>query len=201
MEANKLIQLASSADPSPEAQTRVEWLHRDVREELTRADAKATTLLGLGGVLLGVALAGFSAGDWSPHDLPAPTEWLFWIGFAAVLIRQFYFLLAVMPRVSHDRPFQEIRYFGHIAPLASREDLYIALAQVDMPYHHMVDQVWVLSRITDRKFFLIRRGLQVFSVGIVLAGIALLALSFAGGTGSSSNDRPVPHSRLLSRSL
>jgi len=43
---------------------RASVLHSETREELARADAKATTLLSVTGLIIGALLAGAIAGDW-----------------------------------------------------------------------------------------------------------------------------------------
>ena len=55
-------------------------LHRETREELARADGKATTLLGVVGLILGALLAGIIAGNWSPNHLGCFEEMIFWLG-------------------------------------------------------------------------------------------------------------------------
>jgi hypothetical protein len=57
----------------------VDALLNDTREELGRADGKASILLSAVGVVVSVLLAGAISRDWNPTQL-ASCEWLWWLG-------------------------------------------------------------------------------------------------------------------------
>jgi hypothetical protein len=65
----------------------------EAREELNRADGKASIPLAAFGVAAGVFAAAILGGDWTPRDLNRPWEAIWWVGcaiFAAAVCRDFF---------------------------------------------------------------------------------------------------------------
>ena len=161
-------------DAKPDhALSRARSLHKDAREELGRADTKATTLLSVAGLFLGALSVGAIAGNWTPAALKIPAEPAFWLALALAAWGEVRLLRAVLPRVDHDKAYTEARYFGHVVQMRDREQLRACLEKADTEFDEAVDQVWMVSRIVDKKYRHVRRGLQFLACG---AGLALAAL-------------------------
>lgn len=146
-------------------------LLREGREEVVRADTKASTLFGLLGVAFGVVLAGLIAGTWSPADLRAPAQLLFWAGAIGAGAAMVLLGSAIWPRITHLEDREEVAYFGHVAAYPRREQFKQALmrqAERD-PDARAVDQVHAISRLAMRKYRLIQ--------------LAIVALAVAAGCG------------------
>lgn len=111
-------------DAKPDhALSRARSLHKDAREELGRADTKATTLLSVAGLFLGALSVGAIAGNWTPAALKIPAEPAFWLALALAAWGEVRLLRAVLPRVDHDKAYTEARYFGHVVQMRDREQL------------------------------------------------------------------------------
>jgi Family of unknown function (DUF5706) len=156
----------------PSARAVLDDLLRESREEVIRADSKASILFGLLSVAFGVVLAGLIAGDWSPADLRAAAEWLFWGGAAAAAASMVMLGSAIWPRITHLEDREEVSYFGHVAAYRRREqfrDAVVRQAARD-PDGRTVDQVHAIARIAMRKYRLIQAAI------IALAGAAACCL-------------------------
>lgn len=149
-------------------------LHREAREELTRADGKATTLLSVVGLILGALLAGSIAGDVDPRHLDNRIELLFWAGCCFGLASAGLLIDAVIPRTKHPTDREHLRYFGHVVAFSTVAELRRALERVDREYERTIDQVHVLSGIVQAKYERIRRALHSFVIGAVLVVAAIL---------------------------
>jgi MFS family permease len=147
-------------------------LLRESREEVVRADTKASIVFGLLGVALGVVLAGLIAGDWSPAGLRAEVEWLFWVGAAASLGSMVLLGSAIWPRITHLEDREEVAYFGHVAAYRRREQFREAVLRQSErdPDGRTVDQVHAISGIAMRKYRLI----QLAIVALALAAVCCL---------------------------
>lgn len=161
-------------DPADPALTRARTLYTTTREELVRADAKATTLLSVVGLLLAALVAGAIADNWTPRELALIPELMFWAAIVAGVAGEADLLLAVLPHVEHDRSYTEARYFGHVVQMQDRAELRSCLDQADTELDQATDQIWWLSKIVDRKYAHVRRGMQLFAAGVGLAALALL---------------------------
>jgi Family of unknown function (DUF5706) len=155
---------------------RARSLHKDVREELVRADAKATTLLSVVSILLGALLGGAIAGDWTPADLKCVLTVLFWIAVGLGMGAEGHLLAAVLPRVKHPKDATQVRYFGHVVQLEDDEELKRRLTDADGELEQLTDQVYVLSGIVDSKYQHVRTALQWLAAAVVL-GFASVALN------------------------
>lgn len=164
------------------------------REELQRADNKASILLGAAGLILGIFLSAAVAGNWDPTELgDGRAAGLFWGGTGFAVIGVLSLGLAVMPRIKHDKTKEKLAYFGHVIQYreggwvlrraaraqrnadgrnALQDAISIAsLGRLD----RTVDQVWVVSHIVQRKYVHIRRALwALLFAGILCAAGVLL---------------------------
>ena len=74
------------------------------REELARADAKATTLFASTGVVFGAVLSGLLSGRWSPPRIDdGPAQVLWWLGAGAAVTALVLLACALFPRTRRDR--------------------------------------------------------------------------------------------------
>ena len=153
---------------------RVKALHDETREELARADSKATTLLSVVGLLLGAFLAGAIAGRLSPQRLRDSVEWMFWIGVAFALVAEAALCFAVLPRMRPRLPKESLRYFAHVAQFRTRDMFKSALEASDDEYERLVDQAYDLSKTVFRKYDLIRLALLALAVGILCCMTSVL---------------------------
>jgi MFS family permease len=144
------------------------------REELARADGKASMLLSALGVAIGVIAAALLAGDWSPDRLDRPYRVVWWVGLAFAGAGSLALCLAVWPRIRHHLPGPSATYFDEIALLGSVERVKTALARTDAT-DRTLTQLVAISRIARRKYKLIRWAMLLLGVAIVLVLIAMIA--------------------------
>ncbi|MDQ0951914.1 hypothetical protein QFZ24_005837 [Streptomyces phaeochromogenes] len=161
-------------DPGVVAATQ---LLTDLRGEITRADAKATILVGVLGMSAGVLCALLIGRGWSPALLSAPAALLWWAGTALLVTALFASLLAVIPRYRAHRwaPGRPLTYFGDVRQAARTGRLAAALAETGRdPGRGLLLALAETSGIAARKHFWIRAGLIAFGCATVLLPGSLL---------------------------
>lgn len=146
----------------------------ETREEVTRADAKATTLLSVNGILIAALLAAAIGGHFDPRSLWNDVEWLFWSGMTAILASEVLFCAAVFPRVWHPPSRGRPRYFGHVVEFASADALRREFERSEDPAERTVDELIVLSRIVVRKYRFVAVAQVLTAVGVVANSVAVL---------------------------
>ncbi len=146
----------------------------ETREEIGRADQKASILLSSTGV--GVALLfGLLTGDWSPAELAVAVQWLWWLGAIAMAAAITLLASAVMPRIRHPGDPSTVTFFGHVVRLNDRSRLIEHLTRsAAMPLDRAVDQLVMLSGIAFQKYR--RTQLAIW----LLAGAALSTCASVG---------------------
>jgi hypothetical protein len=160
-----------------DVEQRAKTLLAETREELVRADAKATPLLGVNGILVAAVLAGVIAGNFSPSDLSCWAEPLFWFGAAAVLLAEALLCAAVFPRVGHPQNSPSPvppRYFGDVARIDSCEQLAKALEQEEDAAERALNELFALSRVAVMKYRLIAAALFALAIGVIACAVAVL---------------------------
>ncbi len=151
------------------------------REELARADGKASLLLASSGVAVGALMAGLIAGDWSPFELDNRVEWLWWVGLLAVLLGVVALGLAVYPRTKASSPRGElIAYYGDVVAAPPGELEARLEASVASPRTALLDQLRQVALIVQRKYRAIQFALWAFAVGAFLCTIAVLMHALVG---------------------
>ena len=151
-------------------------LLRDTREDLALADSKAGLMLASSGVAVGALLAGLLGGTWTPVDLDARVQWIWWIGECSVAGGILSVATAVYPRArrrqlaSPEFP----TYYGDIARLDSVEALRTAIGATPDLELRLLDQVFVLARTVQTKYTLLRRGLWLFLLALIACTSAVL---------------------------
>ncbi|MFI9750918.1 Pycsar system effector family protein [Streptomyces collinus] len=160
--------MTPSDDPGVRAGTQ---LLADLRNEIARADAKATVLVGALGISAGALAALLTNRHWSPDQLPGPAALLWWAGTASLVVALFALLLAVLPRYRRSRwtPGRPLTYFGDIRRASQTGRLAAALAETGRdPGPGLRAALAETSGIAARKHFWIRTGLLSFGCAAVL---------------------------------
>lgn len=171
----------TSGDPGPTQTSNpaVDYLTDlldDTREELTRADSKAALLLAAAGVIVGALIAGLLNGRWTPSELDNRVEWVWWVGVAAAASGILSIAAAIYPRIRRrgaPRPGVPT-YYGDIAAYENIDSFRLAIEGTSNSQKRLIDQVYVVSKIVQRKYVLLRRGLLFFGVGVLMSTIAIL---------------------------
>ncbi len=169
-------------------------LLRETREELAKADSKASILLAGSGIAFGAVLA---AGDkaWFPDQLTHHSARVVaWIAVAATMLGIILVGAAVKPRLrSEPRRTGRVDYFGDVvthrprwwhllgrkqALAQGREQFSYRLSKAsgtDDYRKRLDDQIWHISHIADRKYRLISIGMWLYAVAAI-SGICGLVL-------------------------
>lgn len=151
------------------------------REELTRADGKASLLLAAVGVAAGALLSALLSRNWSPSTLSNGIEWLWWVGASSWALAIACLGHAVYPRTVHKGHAPKfVAYFGDVVRLKSTEEVragVIRSAEVGIDY--VIDQLRQVSRIVDTKYQSIRLSLWLLVLAFACCGLSLLVDHFA----------------------
>lgn len=142
------------------------------REELVRADAKASLLLASAGVAVGAVLAAILAGSWRPSALADAVEWLWWLGALVVSTGLAALGVAVYPRTRTPGPRPAtIAYFGDVLA-ADQASLAQRLDAAPSSKEALIDQLWNVSMIVKRKYLAIQYSLWAMASGLVACVLA-----------------------------
>lgn len=153
------------SDLPDKAEALARQLLSETREELTRADGKASMLLAAFGVFVGVVIAGLLAGEFAPSDLHCGGLWLWWLGCAVIAASLVALAAAIYPRLEHGEAQGPISYYGHAAGKKADELEGILQHQVDGQRSRTVEQLAVVSDIVWRKYRFLQVALWTFGVG------------------------------------
>lgn len=149
-------------------------LLEETREELGRADSKASLLFAVFGVVNGALLAGLIAHNWRPEDLAAGANVVFWIGVACAASGAVSLGFAVWPRVTRQQPGGPASYYGDIITYGKdRAALRAALAKGAEGGDRTVEQLAEVSKIVSRKYAGIRCALGLFALAALLCACAV----------------------------
>lgn len=169
------------AHPTEEALEYAKELLAKSREELVRADTKASLLLAASGIAIGALLNGLLGGKWSPSDLDNKIEWLWWLGVVAAAVAVCSLASAIYPRTRRAgaKP-ALVAYYGDVV-LLPRSELEDAMRVTPSRINAaLVDQVYQVALIVDRKYRLIRTALWSFAFAASLcAGSVLIDVLIA----------------------
>lgn len=169
-------------------------LLQETREELARADAKASILLAASGIAFAALLSAGSAGTWYPEMLSrAAARALVWVALGSALLGICFVGAAVKPRLRANPKLRgKPHYFGDVEAywprwwqvrsrrklLASgRRDFAAALHVMSSAEEYderLDDQIWTLSHIAYRKYRLVSIGMWFFGGAVVAALVALV---------------------------
>jgi hypothetical protein len=156
------------------SETDARSLLAETREELDRADNKASIILAAAGVAAGLLFSSAIGGSWKPNELPPLAKSVWWAASVVGAIGVLCLGRAVFPIIRRrDGPAGSIRYFGDVAKLATPAEVRkMLLTAADDPLERTLDQVWILSRIVIVKYHYIRWGMCL--VGVALGGYLLV---------------------------
>jgi MFS family permease len=165
----------SSGDGDPLGALLARRLLVEAREELTRADQKAQTLLAAVGIAAGALLAGLLAGSWAPFTLDNRIEWLWWIGVMVAAGAIIALGMAVRPRTYRDDGPEGLRYFRDVTVYPTRAALSTALrgGSSDL-FLRDVDQLYLMARIVVMKYTWIERGMLLIAVAATCCTLSIL---------------------------
>jgi hypothetical protein len=149
----------------------------EARDEIGRADQKASIMLAGAGVAIAAIVQGLVGSGWKPNDLGQPWTSVWWLATAASMAGLFCLVQAVIPRTraAGTRQGHHIFYFENVADYAGTAELQEALlADASSRLHRAVHQLWHVSRIVRWKYRWIRRGLWLLGAAIVLTFLAVV---------------------------
>jgi len=158
---------------SPTANTPVaaveERLLIEARQEVGYADGKASFVLAALSIGFSALLAGVLSNNWRPSDLEGLIEVVWWLASVAAVVSVGFASAAIWPRLgdtSDDRP---IYYWGQVAKLGSADELSTRLdKQPPGETARTRDQLWALSKLVYRKYWLVRIALTAGWASLVL---------------------------------
>lgn len=156
----------------------VEGLLKETREELVRADGKASLLFAASGVALGAILAGVINGKWAPGDLAGWATVVFGAGAAFYVGALCALGYSVWPRVRREDETRPADYFGDIVNyrrIENRPALRKALERGAENPERAISQLVTISVIVWKKYVGIRVALRLFAVSLALCAGAVLA--------------------------
>jgi len=159
----------------------VESLLREAREELGRADNKASILLAASGVVVGALIAAVLAGSWSPSELSVLTAYIWWVACGFLVAGIALLGVAIYPRTRRASKLPDfVAYFGDVVVLSRRTDLERALAKTARGLGDRdVDQLELISGIVSTKYNYLRLALIAFALGAAL--LVTVAVASAAG--------------------
>jgi hypothetical protein len=144
----------------------------ETREELVRADGKASILLAGVGVVVGAVVSGLVSSGQSPTDLDRHAQWLFWVGTLVVCGGLVSLGAAVWPRIGAPRP-GVVQYFGDVPQYGHLDELKAAIAhEAQDTLNRDAAQLRDLAPIVMRKYRLTRFGIGLSAAGLAFCGLA-----------------------------
>jgi hypothetical protein len=149
----------------------------NAREEIDRADAKASILLAASGVATGALLAGLIAGTWTPLKLQVGIQWTWWTGVVEAAIGIGCLALAVYPREhKNDSGISwAVVYYGDVLAYSTTAQLVAALNRsAETNIERIADQLRHVSWIADYKYRLIRWGMRILFLAVATIATAMV---------------------------
>lgn len=151
----------------------------ETREELTRADGKASLLLAALGIGLSAILGAILAGSWTPFILRRPYEAIWWAGAACAGAAMLCLCLAIFPKLKHKSGKRGVTYFGDVARFKTVPELRVALKKSETdPKERTLVQLHALARLANRKYRFIGASLIALGLAIALTLGAVLGEHF-----------------------
>lgn len=152
-----------------------ERLIAEARDELRRADAKASQWLTTSGGAVLAMLTVLTGTRWSPGQLTGAAVWAWWSGCACAAAALFTLAMALLPRTAGAAEARQVAYFGHVYRLRDPALVrrYVERAAQDtMP--GLISQLCWLSRLVMTKYRWVRAGTVLISLAAALVALALL---------------------------
>jgi hypothetical protein len=149
----------------------------NAKEEIDRADAKASILLAASGVVVGALLAGLIAGSWTPLELQASVQWAWWLGLVESAAAIWCLALAVYPRERKGGPEipGTVTYYRDVLAYPTTVQLVAALHRsAEANIDRISDQLRNVSSIVSRKYRLIRWGMRGLFLSVVTIAVTMV---------------------------
>lgn len=146
------------------------------REELNRADMKASILLSATAAVIAAIIAGMVAGDWSPTRLTGWREVLWWAATAVAGMAVLLLAAAIYPRAKRQRGGRPdaVAYYGDVVIFSGHQELRAALEQSAVrDMDRLTDQVYQVGRIVVRKYRLLVAGMWALLMSAVACCLAV----------------------------
>lgn len=149
---------------------------REAREELGRADGKASILLAAIGVVIGAIFAAILGGSWHPSHLDNNMQWLWWGGATTGLAGATAFGSAVFPRTTYRSKRRPgiVAYFGDVVGLSPEQLKHGLVRTANHPDDATLDQVRAISSVVDKKYRAIQTGIILTATTGALWVVAVL---------------------------
>jgi len=154
----------------------------DARDELNRADSKASLLLAAIGVIIGALIAGLAGSKWTPMTLDTGAQAVWWAGVSAAAAGVFWIAASVYPRIHqpktprHGLP----TFYGDVAAYQDVDAFRVAIGQAPEARERLINQTYVISKIVQWKYVLLRRGLLSILMAIVACTLAVVINMIVG---------------------
>lgn len=154
----------------------LEMLLAATREELVRADTKASILLAASGVVLGALFAALLAGDWSPSVLDNRVEWIWWLAVLMAASGVIALAMAVYPKTisRKQRPISTLTYFGDVGSLTTAGVKNRIQAMIDTNGSLEADQIVQIAPIVVQKYAYIKFSFWAFAFASALAVVSVI---------------------------
>jgi len=148
----------------------------DTRDELNRADSKASLLLAAIGVVIAALIGGLAGRKWTPMTLDTGAQALWWVGTAAAAAGVFWIAASVYPRIHQPKtPHPGLpAYYGDVAAYHDIDAFRDAIDQAPEARERLINQTYVVSKIVQWKYVLLRRGLLSILLAIVACILAIV---------------------------
>ena len=144
----------------------------EAREEVGRADQKASILFAGAAVAMAAIVQGLVGSGWSPADLGMPWTIGWWLTTGLSIGALFCLARAVVPRTkaSGAKLPNHVFYFENAADFSGTAELQAALLGDETSrLHRSVHQLWHISRIVRTKYTWIRRAMVCLGASLVIA--------------------------------
>jgi hypothetical protein len=146
---------------------------QEAREEVVSADQKASVILAVLGIGLGITLSGIIEGAWNPSDLAPWALVAWWAGVVAGALATYFAGSAVWPRYRRSDVTDGIRYWGHVAEFATLSAVEDALKDSPVSVAERTrHQLWRLSHVVARKYLSVRRSMALAASAVLLLSAA-----------------------------
>jgi Family of unknown function (DUF5706) len=146
----------------------------ETREEIARADTKASILFAAFGVVVAAVLAGLVTGDWKPRDLDRAATIVFWVGSGCAAASFIALGYTLWPRIRHEKAQGPASYFGHVVAYDDLTTLRTALQHGVECSDRTVQQLKVVSDIVWDKFIGIRVAMALYGIGAAACTAAVI---------------------------
>jgi len=166
--------------PDALSKTRLEYLWKTytaILDWIKFSDTKAAAVLAANGAVVGITLTNAETIN-TLSDKSIVLQMLLIIGGLSLYASAILCLLSLIPNLSVGEP-SSIIFFAHIAHKSKTvHDYNQAIDTVfnnNKEVNQIADQIWAISRVAKRKYFLIGWGIRCFA-GMIITTLVFIAL-------------------------